>query len=258
MYPVTIPAHYSNITVGPNIVIPSDGDVHHLCLFEGLFRGGGFRLLGVQCLAIVVISGWTVVTSYFTLKLLDLTIGLRVPLHEEMLGADIVEHSINGSYDKATGEWHTAEGQLVMVVDRSNQERYQESIRQLKYHLREDNPENVWVRKRSFMGFSRGPQVATSLWENGRMEVDKNSDKSSGFASNEHTTNIATISVSNGILHDPHTVPDVIRPNSSESNDLEVLVVPNSTMPPTNDVWPDDIIRNLRRKNRRNKRFNSR
>ncbi|XP_070542958.1 putative ammonium transporter 3 [Ptychodera flava] len=69
----------------------------------GLFYGGGWYVLGVQSLAAISITAWTLVTSYSLLKILDLTIGIRVPRHEELLGADLVEHSVNGAYDKSTG-----------------------------------------------------------------------------------------------------------------------------------------------------------
>lgn len=46
---------------------------------------------------------WTIISGSLFLKLIDLTIGLRVPLGEEILGADIVEHSVSGIiYDKKT------------------------------------------------------------------------------------------------------------------------------------------------------------
>ncbi|XP_071794693.1 putative ammonium transporter 2 [Asterias amurensis] len=83
---------------------------------DGLIAGGGFRLLGVQALAVVTIASWTAVTSFTLLKLVDLTIGLRVPLHEEALGADLVEHSLNGTYNKSSREWFDRDGKLVMVV----------------------------------------------------------------------------------------------------------------------------------------------
>ncbi|KAJ8304978.1 LOW QUALITY PROTEIN: hypothetical protein KUTeg_018561 [Tegillarca granosa] len=70
---------------------------------DGLFQNGGFKQLGIQCLAIVAIGVWTVITGGLFLKLIDLTVGLRVPLGEEILGADIVEHSVSGIiYDKKT------------------------------------------------------------------------------------------------------------------------------------------------------------
>jgi len=61
-----------------------------------VFQTGEFRQLGVQTLAVVVIIAWTVVTSFISLKVIDLTIGIRVPIEEEILGADIVEHAIGG------------------------------------------------------------------------------------------------------------------------------------------------------------------
>ncbi|KAJ8304985.1 hypothetical protein KUTeg_018568 [Tegillarca granosa] len=70
---------------------------------DGLFKSGRLRQLGIQCLAVLAISVWTIITGFLFLKLIDLTIGLRVPLGEEILGADIVEHSVTGViYDKKT------------------------------------------------------------------------------------------------------------------------------------------------------------
>ena len=37
---------------------------------------------------------WSALVSFLLLKLIDLTIGLRVTLHHELLGADIVEHGV--------------------------------------------------------------------------------------------------------------------------------------------------------------------
>ena len=83
-----------------------------------MLAGGGFHLLGIQALAAVSIIGWTAPTSFVLLKIIDVTLGLRVPLHEEILGADLVEHSINGTYDKTSHEWRDREGRLIMVVER--------------------------------------------------------------------------------------------------------------------------------------------
>ncbi|CAG2207980.1 AMT [Mytilus edulis] len=57
-------------------------------------KGGGFYLLGVQTMAAVAIIIWSVVTSFIVLKLIDLTIGLRLTLEEELYGADYCEHNV--------------------------------------------------------------------------------------------------------------------------------------------------------------------
>ncbi|XP_041376316.1 putative ammonium transporter 3 [Gigantopelta aegis] len=61
---------------------------------NGLFKGGGVYLLGVECLAIVSIATWSAITSFLFLKAIDLTIGLRMTSEEEELGSDYVEHGI--------------------------------------------------------------------------------------------------------------------------------------------------------------------
>jgi len=61
---------------------------------NGLFYGGGFSLLGVQALGVLVVFGWVTVTSgllFFTIKK---TAGLRVSKDEEIRGLDIEEHGM--------------------------------------------------------------------------------------------------------------------------------------------------------------------
>ena len=56
-------------------------------------------------------------TSFILLKAIDLVIGLRVPLEEELLGADIVEHNVgDASYDKVTRTLTTPRGQAQLIV----------------------------------------------------------------------------------------------------------------------------------------------
>ncbi|XP_038073148.1 putative ammonium transporter 2 isoform X2 [Patiria miniata] len=77
--------------------IVEQGEVVH----DGLFMGGGWTLLGIQLLAVVCISAWCGIIACLILKILSMTIGLRFPFHEELLGADMVEHSIGPrKYDK--------------------------------------------------------------------------------------------------------------------------------------------------------------
>lgn len=65
---------------------------------KGLFYGGGFQQLGVQCLgfASVLIYVWIVMFVIF--KLIDKVIGLRVPAHVEIDGLDSHEHGLTSAY----------------------------------------------------------------------------------------------------------------------------------------------------------------
>lgn len=66
--------------------------VTSLSTANGLFFGGGFRLLGVQLLGILAIGGFTFVTSGLVWLALKKTVGIRVSREEEIQGLDIGEH----------------------------------------------------------------------------------------------------------------------------------------------------------------------
>jgi Amt family ammonium transporter len=59
---------------------------------NGLFYGGGFRLLGIQLLGIAAVGAFTFGSSLLVWHLIRLTLGLRVPVREEIEGLDIHEH----------------------------------------------------------------------------------------------------------------------------------------------------------------------
>ncbi|XP_076443996.1 putative ammonium transporter 2 [Babylonia areolata] len=61
---------------------------------NGLLKGGGLYLLAVQLLSIVCEAVWSVTTTFIMLLAIDKTIGLRVSLEEERLGADFCEHGV--------------------------------------------------------------------------------------------------------------------------------------------------------------------
>ena len=65
---------------------------------SGLFYGGGFYHLGVQCLGVVTIGAYAVVTMLIVFKLIDKTIGLRVTPEEETVGLDVAEHALASAY----------------------------------------------------------------------------------------------------------------------------------------------------------------
>ncbi|HOO89230.1 MAG TPA: ammonium transporter [Syntrophales bacterium] len=59
---------------------------------NGLFFGGGLKLLGVQSIGILSVFAWCVVTGFIMFYLIKLVIGLRVSREEELRGLDIDEH----------------------------------------------------------------------------------------------------------------------------------------------------------------------
>ncbi len=65
---------------------------------QGLFYGGGFKLLGTQLLGLLSIGCWTAVMMGLTFLLIKKTIGLRVTAHEEIVGLDKLEHGLDNAY----------------------------------------------------------------------------------------------------------------------------------------------------------------
>ncbi len=65
---------------------------------EGLFYGGGFKLLGTQLLGLITVALWAAVTITITFYIIKKTIGLRASVEEETRGLDITEHGLASSY----------------------------------------------------------------------------------------------------------------------------------------------------------------
>ncbi len=59
---------------------------------NGLFYGGGFKLLGAQLIGIVAVGAFVFATSCLVWYVLKVTIGIRVSREEEINGLDIGEH----------------------------------------------------------------------------------------------------------------------------------------------------------------------
>ncbi len=74
---------------------------------EGLFYTGSFRLLGIQCLGILTIGIFAVITMIITFKVIQKTLGLRADPEDELMGLDISEHGLHNAY-----------GDFVMAVDK--------------------------------------------------------------------------------------------------------------------------------------------
>ena len=67
-------------------------------VYDGLFYGGGFTVLGTQALGVICILAWTSVTIALTFFIIKKTIGLRVSAEEEVLGLDATEHNLPSAY----------------------------------------------------------------------------------------------------------------------------------------------------------------
>ena len=63
-------------------------------MMEGLFYGGGFKLLGIQLTGFVAVATWTAVTITIAFTIIKKVIGLRVTREEEMTGLDATEHGL--------------------------------------------------------------------------------------------------------------------------------------------------------------------
>lgn len=64
---------------------------------NGLFFGGGTKLLMAQATGVVAVAGFVLVTSALTWLLIKALMGIRVSLHEEIEGLDVGEHG-NSAY----------------------------------------------------------------------------------------------------------------------------------------------------------------
>ena len=65
---------------------------------KGLFYGGGVSQLGVQVLGIIAIDAYVLAVMFIAFKIIDKTIGLRVPAQVEIDGLDIHEHGLASAY----------------------------------------------------------------------------------------------------------------------------------------------------------------
>lgn len=65
---------------------------------DGLFYGGGVKLLIVQIIGVVAVLAWVSVTMTIVFSVIKHTIGLRVSKEEELLGLDIEEHGLASAY----------------------------------------------------------------------------------------------------------------------------------------------------------------
>lgn len=60
--------------------------------------GGGFSQLGIQLLGLITVAAYVLIVMFLVFKVIDKTIGLRVPAEVEIDGLDIHEHGLASAY----------------------------------------------------------------------------------------------------------------------------------------------------------------
>ncbi|XP_023240329.1 putative ammonium transporter 3 [Centruroides sculpturatus] len=83
---------WAMIAVG--LFIDADTLLHLSSGNKGLFKGGGFYLLGIQLLSCLCIASWSITTTFLILKGINFIVPIRLTFADEILGADFVEHDI--------------------------------------------------------------------------------------------------------------------------------------------------------------------
>ncbi|XP_039449730.2 putative ammonium transporter 2 [Culex pipiens pallens] len=64
---------------------------------SGLFRGGGWYLIGVQSLSALCLMCWAICVTFALLWIINKIVPIRMDPNEELLGADLMEHRIRHS-----------------------------------------------------------------------------------------------------------------------------------------------------------------
>jgi len=59
---------------------------------DGLFSGGGMKLLGAQVIAVGATLAYSIVVTIVIYKLVDAVLGMRVKEEDELIGLDLTQH----------------------------------------------------------------------------------------------------------------------------------------------------------------------
>ncbi|XP_035211252.1 putative ammonium transporter 3 isoform X2 [Stegodyphus dumicola] len=87
------------------LFVEEDNLMHLSNHLTGLFRGGGWTLLGVQLLAVIVVTAWSMITTFGLLFTINKFVPIRMTPEEEKAGADLVEHNINYNFDPTSNHF---------------------------------------------------------------------------------------------------------------------------------------------------------
>jgi Amt family ammonium transporter len=87
---------------------------------NGLFFGGGFKLLGIQAMGSAAVIAFTLVISLIFWSVIKAAMGLRVASKEEINGLDMGEHGMEAyaGFQMSTGDYAfmKAEGQALSAA----------------------------------------------------------------------------------------------------------------------------------------------
>jgi Amt family ammonium transporter len=86
----------------------AEKDITALSPSNGLFFGGGLKLLRTQALGVVTVGGFVFVASLLIWLAIKKTIGMRVSVKEEIEGLDIGEHGHKGYPDFVSTDYTSA------------------------------------------------------------------------------------------------------------------------------------------------------
>lgn len=115
---------------------------------SGLFKGGGWYLLGVQSLSAVCLTVWGLFTTFLILWIINKIIPIRMSAKYQMLGADYIEHNIkqnNSPTNPLTAKCDTRDSveilksQLSFTKVNKNQENSIEIVENVRENSFNDN-----------------------------------------------------------------------------------------------------------------------
>lgn len=112
-----VPVHFANGALGTICVGLFACGTDTMPKAQGLFYGGGFKLLGIQLLGLLIIGVWTAVTMFITFTAIKATVGLRVTEEEEVTGLDKLEHGMESAYAGFTFDSELVNGAAEEPVD---------------------------------------------------------------------------------------------------------------------------------------------
>jgi hypothetical protein len=182
----------------------------------GVFKGGSWNKLGVQCLAVVAVGAWAALITFILLALINLVIPLRMPLEMELEGADKWEHGIEAEYFIQSEAFMITKGienHAMEKEDENHHENYVENNAEQQVRRQNANSDNSnngiefkMKHLRIKSSLSRRRHTMSSEMQ---IKSIKNRSRSFDVESGDHKESI---------LHDIETAPNGINAGENSSH----------------------------------------